>query len=112
MKIENNGTGYAITRDDGTVIELTWNEVSLLVNRNLLDTLRSNVADAIDTLTDLGEIDPEKFDGGLEGFIEEITSCFSDDVECEGRVPDIEDIEDRIRDEARWYDGVLIGEEG
>lgn len=110
MKIENNGTGYVLHRDDGTVIELTWNEVSLLHNHMNSDTLRSNIADTIETMTDLGEIDPEKFDGGLEGFIEEIFTCFEDEVECTGRIPDADEIEERIRDEARWYDGVLIEE--
>lgn len=110
MKIENAGTGYTITRDDGTVIELTWNEVSLLVNHNLLDTLRSAIESVVDNM-DGDTIDTSAYDGGQDGFIEMIYECFSDDVECEGRIPDDDAIEERILDEARWYDGILIEED-
>lgn len=111
MKIENNGTGYAITRDDGTVIELTWNEVSLLHNMMDKGTLRSNIAEAVDALTEDLKIDPEKFEDGTDGFIEEIFKCFEDDVEETGQQPDEDEIKERILDEAKWYDGVLIEED-
>lgn len=111
MKIENAGTGYTITRDDGTVIELTWNEASLLHNMMDKDTLRSNIAEAVDALTEDMKIDPEKFDDGTDGFIEEIFTCFEDDVEQTGQQPDEDEIKERILDEAKWYDGVLIEED-
>lgn len=110
MKIENNGTGYAITRDDGTVIELTWNEVSLLVNHNLLDTLRSAIESVVDSMEG-DSIDTSAYDGGQDAFVDMIFDCFSDDVECEGRIPDDDAIEERILDEAEYYDGVRIEED-
>lgn len=110
MKIENNGTGYTITRDDGTVIVLTANEVSLLTNRSTLDSLRSAIGYVVDDMEG-DRIDTSAFDGGRDAFIDEIFECFSDDVECTGKIPDDDEIEERIRDEARWYDGVLIEEE-
>lgn len=112
MKIEKNErNGYTITRDDGTIIELTANEVSLLRTRSTKDDLRDNITYAIEDLRDDGKIDPEKFDDGTDGFIEEIFTCFEDDVEQTGRLPDEDEIKERILDEAKWYDGVLIEED-
>lgn len=108
MKIEKNErNGYTITRDDGTIIELNANEVSLLVNRNLLDTLRSAIESVVDSMEG-DTIDTSAYDEGRDGFIDMIYDCFSDDVECEGRIPDDDTIEERILDEAEYYDGVKI----
>ena len=111
MKITNNGTGYVIHRDDGTTIQLTWNEVSLLHNHMNSDTLRSNVEEAMGALAEDGQINPDAFPGGFDEFVTEICGCFADDVECTGAIPDDDEIQDRILDEARWYDGVLTEEE-
>ena len=111
MKIEKNDrNGYTITRDDGTVIQLTANEVSLIVDRNRIDSLVSAIAYVVDQL-DGDRIDTSVFEGGRDGFIDDISMSLCDDVECTGTIPDDDEIEEKILDEARWYDGMLIGEE-
>lgn len=108
---KNERNGYTITRDDGTIIELTANEVSLLRTLSTKDDLRDNITYAIEDLKDEGKIDPDQFDGGMDGFVEEICKCFEDDVEQTGQLPDEDELKERILDEAEWYDGVLSDED-
>lgn len=117
MKIEiNEQNGYTIERDDGTVIQLTANEVSLIVNKNLLHTLRCAIESVVDKMTG-DTLNPEAFEDdefgtGAEGIVNYIYDAYSDDVETTGILPDDDDIEERIFDEiGAYYEGVLIEEE-
>ena len=107
MKIYKRENKYVIERDENTVIELTANEASLLVSIFNKDSLR----EAIEyKLTDMigDTINIEAYEDGYDAFVTEIYECFEDNVEQEGKLPDDDEIEERILDEARYYDGMLI----
>lgn len=110
MEIKKSGNNYIIERNDGTSVELTCNEVSLLVNNFNLDTLRDSVGYVIDGMIDDGEIDIDAYEDGKDAFIDEIYECFSDDVEQGCGIPDDDKIKEVIYDEARYYDGMIVDE--
>ena len=114
MKIEKNErNGYTISRDDGTTVVLTANEVSLIVNQNLLETLRYAIEGVVDNMTG-DSLNPEAFEDedygtGADGIVAYIFECYSDDVQMTGILPDDDDIEERILDEiGAYYEGVVI----
>lgn len=113
MKITLNKENrtYSIERDDGTVVELTINEVNLLVVTFNKDSLRDAVVYVLDRMVEEGEINIDAYEDGADSFVDEICECFNDEVEMTGQLPDDEEIETKIGDEARWHDGMLPEEE-
>lgn len=111
MRIYKEENAYVIERDADTVIRLTANEASLLVNIFNKDSLREAVDYALDQLIDNGDINIDAYEDGREDFVSSICDYYSDDVEQTGSIPDEEEIEEHILDEAKWYDGMLNEED-
>ena len=108
MKLErkDNGT-YRFTDDTGCVILLTANQMSFLYDQYTKITLRDSIEYAVDELVRDGELDLDKYpDGGREDFIDEVYAELENDIDC-GEMPDDEDIECKIRDEATFYDMLI-----
>ena len=99
-RVENT---YIIERNDGTSVELTCNEVSLLVNFVGKEGLRAQIADRVDFAVDEDGLNLDKYEGTHEEFIEEIFVDFEDEVDCGNSVDD-DDIDDKIRDLADFYE--------
>ena len=93
---------YTITRADGTTIELTANEVSLLMNQMQKDTLRSRIEDAVNDM-DGDTIDMSKYEYTREEFIDEIFLDLEDEIDYGNFVSD-DDITDKITDTADFYE--------
>ena len=93
---------YTITRDDGTTIELTANEVSLLMNQMQKDTLRERIEDAVNDM-DGDTIDMSKYEYTREEFIDEIFADLEEEIDYGNAVSD-DDITDKITDVADVYE--------
>lgn len=111
MKVTKNGTTYIIHRDDGTEVALTSAEVVALRDFDNDDSLRTAVEYVLRDVVDDGEINVDAFEGGFGGYVDEICNCFEDFAEENGRIPDDDEIREKILDEARYYDGMLTEEE-
>lgn len=94
---------YSIERDDGTVVELTCNEVSLLVNYVGKEGLRAQIADRVDNAIDDEGLNLDKYNGTREEFEEEIFVELEDEIDFGNSVSD-EWVDERIRDTASYYD--------
>ena len=103
MEIKKNGNNYIIERNDGTSVELTFNEVSLLVNFFGKEGLRWQIGDRIDFAVEEEGLDLDKYDGTREEFEEEIFVDLEDEVDYGNSVDD-NDIDDKIRDLAEYYE--------
>lgn len=103
MEIKRNGNNYIIERNDGTSVELTCNEVSLLVNFFGKEGLRAQIGERVDNAIDDEGLDLGKYEGTREEFEEEIFVDFEDEVDCGNSVDD-SDIDDKIRDLADFYE--------
>lgn len=112
MEIKKNGNNYTIERDDGSTVTLNLNEVNLLVNNFNLDTLRDSIEYVLDDMIEDGEINIDAYEDGKDSFIDEIYECFSDDVEQGCGNPDDDKIKEVIYDEARYYDGMIVDDDG
>ena len=93
---------YTITRADGTAIELTANEVSLLMNQMQKDTLRERIEDAVNDM-DGDTIDMGKYEYTREEFIDEIFVDLEEEIDYGNAVSD-DDITDKINDVANFYE--------
>ena len=102
MEIKRNENNYTIERNDGTSVELTFNEVSLLVNFFGKEGLRSQIGECLDFAVEENGLDLDKYEGTREEFIEEIFVELEDEVDCGNSVSD-EWVDDRIRDTADYY---------
>ena len=93
---------YIVTRDDGTTVELTCNEASLLINfcgkENLRQQIEDRIADAEEDWLDMG-----KYPYTREEFVDEIFVDLEDEVDCGNSVDD-DDIDDKIADLASYYE--------
>lgn len=103
MEIKKNGHDYIIERNDGTSVELTCNEVSLLVNFVGKEGLRAQIADRVDNAIADEGLNLDKYEGTREEFEEEIFVDLEDEIDCGNSVSD-EYIDERIRDTASTYD--------
>lgn len=104
MKISYNDNGiWTIDRDTGTV-DLTSNEVSLLVNQFMKHGLRESIEYACREL-DGDTIDLNKLPEGLdfEDFVTEVFLALEDEVDY-GNYPNDDDINEKIQDTAYYYD--------
>lgn len=102
MKLTRNENGtYTFERENGT-IDLTANEVSFLVNRSNLLGLRDSIEYWCREM-DGDEIDLSKAPNGFDDFVEEIYVDLEDEVEY-GNYQDDNDIQEKIRDTADYYD--------
>ena len=93
---------YTITRDDGTTIELTASEVSLLMNQMQKDTLRERIEDAVNDM-DGDTIDMSKYEYTREEFIDEIFADLEEEIDYGNAVSD-DNITDKINDVANFYE--------
>lgn len=102
MKITFNKEAgiYTIDRGTGTV-DLTANEVSLLVNRFMKDGLRESIEHIAEKLNG-DSIDLDRYPYTREEFIDEIFTDLEDEVDY-GNYPD-DDIEEKIIDTADFYE--------
>lgn len=103
MEIKRNGNNYIIERNDGTSVELTCNEVSLLVNFFGKEGLRSQIGERLDFAVEDNGLDLDKYDGTRDEFIDEIFVDFEDEIDCGNSVDD-SDIDDKICDLAEFYE--------
>ena len=103
MKISLNKTAgiYTIDRGTGTV-DLTVNEVSLLVNRFMRDGLRESIEYRLRE-ADGDTIDVSRYPYSFEELIDEIFTDLEDEIDC-GNYPDDEDIDDKIECLASFYE--------
>ena len=101
MKItENNGiwTIESTTRS----IDLTANEVSLLVNQFMKHGLRDSIIYRLHE-ADGDTIDLEKYPYTFEELVDEIFTDLEDEVDY-GNYPDDDDIDEKIADTASFYE--------
>lgn len=103
MEIKRNGSTYIVERDDGTSVELSCYEVSLLINYVGKEGLRSQIGERLDVLAEDDGFDLDKYEGTREEFIEEIFVDFEDEIDYGNSVDD-DDIDDKIRDLADYYE--------
>ena len=102
MNIKREGTQYIITRDDGTTVNLTCNEVSLLINHVGKEGLRSQIEDRIAS-ADGDWIDLSRYPFLREEFVEEIFVDLEDEIDYGNSVDD-DTIDDKIADLSSYYD--------
>lgn len=93
---------YSITRQDGTVITLTANEVSLLANQMNKHDLRERIEDSVKDASE-DWLNMEAYPYSYEEFIDEIYTDLEDEIDYGNSVSD-EDIEDKIADTADFYE--------
>ena len=103
MEIKKNGNNYIIERNDGTSVELTCNEVSLLVNFFGKEGLRAQIADRVDNAIADEGLNLDKYEGTREEFEEEIFVDLEDEIDYGNSVSE-EFIDERIRDTADCYE--------
>lgn len=95
--------GYTIKRDDGSTVELTMLEVSLLVNQVGRDGLRAQISDRVDNAIEDNGLNLEKYNGTREEFEDEIFEEFEDEIDYGNSVSD-DDIDEAICDLGSSYD--------
>ena len=109
MKIIRNGNGiWTLERENGTV-NLTSNEVSLLVNQFMKHGLRESIIYLCHEL-DGDTIDLNKAPNGFDDFVEEVYCDLEDDVDY-GDYPSEEYIKEKIQDTANYYDMEYDGDD-
>lgn len=109
MKITRNDNGiWTLERENGTV-DLTANEVSLLVNQFMKHGLRESITYLCHEL-DGDTIDLRKAPDGVDDFIEEVFCDLEDDVDY-GDYPSEEYIREKIQDTANYYDMEYDGDD-
>lgn len=105
MKItENNGiwTIESATR----IVDLTANEVSLLVNQFMKHGLRESIEYRLRE-ADGDTIDLEKYPYSFEELVDEIYVDLEDEVDY-GNFPNDDDIDDKIEEVASFYEMELV----
>ena len=103
MEIKKNGNNYIIERNDGSSVELTCNEVSLLVNQVGKEGLRAQITDRVDNAIADEGLNLDKYEGTREEFEDEIFVDLEDEIDYGNSVSD-EFIDERIRDTADYYE--------
>ena len=103
MKITLNKEAnvYTIERENGTV-DLTTNEVSLLVNQFMKHGLRESI-EYLCREMDGDTIDLDKAPYGFNEFVEEIYCDLEDEIDYGNYYSD-DDIKDKIQDTADFYE--------
>ena len=102
MNIKSERTQYIITRDDGTTVNLTGYEVSMLINLVGKEGLRSQIEDRI-AQADGDWIDMNRYPFSREEFVEEIFVDLEDEIDCGNSVDD-DTIDDKIADLSSYYE--------
>lgn len=92
---------YTLDRGTGTV-DLTVNEVSLLVNQFMKNGLRESIEYRLHE-ADGDTIDLEKYPYSFEELIDEIYVDLEDEVDY-GNYPDDDDIDNKIEEVASFYE--------
>ena len=103
MEIKKSGNNYIIERNDGTSVELTCNEVSLLVNFFGKEGLRAQISDRVDNAIADEGLNLDKYEGTREEFEDEIFVDLEDEIDYGNSVSE-EYIDERIRDTADYYE--------
>ena len=102
MKITRNDNGiWTLERENGTV-DLTANEVSLLVNQFMKHGLRESIIDRLHE-ADGDTIDLEKYPYTFDELVDEVFVELEDEVDY-GNYPDEDDIDEKIADTASFYE--------
>lgn len=96
---------FMLTRDDGTAVCLTGNEVSFIVNQSAKHGLRDTIEYFLRDM-DGDSIDLDKYPDGFDSLVDEVFIDLEDEVDY-GNMPDDDDVQEKILDVASYYDMLI-----
>ena len=100
----NDERYFEFEREGFGTLVLTANEVCFICNQMTKINLRDSIGYKLDELN--GDmIDIEKYpDGDREDFIDEVFTDLEDEIDLYGKIPDEDEIEEKILDTADFYE--------
>lgn len=106
MKITRNDNGTWTIESATRIVDLTANEVSLLVNQFMKHGLRESIEYRL-RKADGDTIDLEKYPYSFEELVDEIYVDLEDEVDY-GNFPNDDNIDDKIEEVASFYEMELV----